>query len=56
MGDSVTKVGEAKVSANYQIALVKEVRPWLGVQPGDFIEFHVENERVIMRKKPLHRR
>lgn len=51
LGDSVTKVGEAKVSPKWQIAVVKSVRPWLKVKPGDFVEFHVENGRVEVRKK-----
>lgn len=51
MGDSVTKVGEAKVSAKWHIAIVKTVRPWLKVKPGEWVEFHVENDQVIVRKR-----
>lgn len=51
LGDNVTKVGEAKVSPKWQIAVVKSVRPWLKVKPGDYVEFHVENGNVVVRKK-----
>ena len=51
MGDSLTKVGEAKVSPKWQIAIITAIRPWLRVEPGDYVEFHVENGRVEIRKK-----
>lgn len=51
LGDSVTKVGEAKISRKWQIAVIKAVRPWLKVKPGDSVEFHVENGQVMLRKR-----
>lgn len=52
MGDSVTKVGQATISPQWQISIVKSVRPWLkGAKPGDIVEFHVEQNEVIMRKQ-----
>lgn len=52
MGDSVTKIGEAKISSKGHIILISAARPWLGnPEPGDYIEFHVEGDQVIIKKK-----
>ncbi|MBU1028568.1 MAG: AbrB/MazE/SpoVT family DNA-binding domain-containing protein [Nanoarchaeota archaeon] len=51
MGDEVTKLGQAKISPQWYLALIREARPYLNVKKGDYLEFHVENGEVIIRKK-----
>ena len=45
-----TVVGKAKISKAWQIALIREVRPFLNAKPGDKIEYIVENGKVYVRK------
>jgi len=51
MGDSVTKLGEAKISPQWSLALIVEARPYLNVKKGDYVEFHVEDGELKIRKK-----
>jgi hypothetical protein len=42
-------VGRTKVSPNHQIALIKEVRPWIPAQPGDYLQYRkLRNGMVII--------
>jgi len=47
----MTKVGEAKISRHWQVSIIKSIRPWLDVNLGDWVEFHVEDDQVIIKKK-----
>lgn len=49
-----TKVlGETTISPNHQIALVKEVRPWLNAEPGEKLRYVLTSDmRVIIEKVP----
>lgn len=44
----------ARITSKGQITVPKEVRERLGVEPGDALEFHFENDRLEVR--PVHRR
>ena len=57
MGNEVTKLVKAKISAKGQIQLIANALPFLGdPQPGDYIEFHFIPEKpdeIILRKKKI---
>jgi AbrB family looped-hinge helix DNA binding protein len=44
----------ARVTSKGQITVPKQVRERLGIQPGDEIEFHFDDDRLEVR--PVHRR
>lgn len=35
-----------------QVTVPKQIRAVLGVKPGDEIDFYLENDKVIVHKKP----
>lgn len=42
-------LGKTKVSPNFQIALVSEVRPWLPAQPGEYLQYRkLRNGMIII--------
>lgn len=45
------KVAESKISPQWATTIPKEVRPWLKIQKGEKIEWHVNNNEVVVRKK-----
>mgnify|MGYP000288813315 CR=1 FL=1 len=46
------KVGETKLSSNYLVTVPKAIREALGLKKGDIIEWHIEGDKVVVRKKP----
>lgn len=43
-------LGKAKISRNFQIALIREILPFLEVQPGDHVQFRLVNSEVVIEK------
>ena len=46
----VLMIARAKITAQGQISLPAEVRKRLGVEPGNFVEFDEEGNRVVIRR------
>ena len=40
----------SKVTIKYQASIPKEVRDKLNIKAGDFIEFDIEGDKVILKK------
>ena len=40
----------SKVTIKYQASIPKEVREKLNIKAGDFIEFDIEGDRVVLKK------
>jgi len=49
----VLKVGESKVTSKYLVVLPKAVRIALNLKRGDYLEWYIEGEKVIVRKKTM---
>ena len=47
----VLKVGESKVTSKYLVVLPKAVRIALNLKRGDYLEWYIEGEKVIVRKR-----
>lgn len=47
------KVGESKVTSKYLVVLPKSIRIALNLMKGDYIEWHIEGDRIIVRKKNI---
>jgi len=45
------KVGESKVTSKYLVVLPKAVRLALGLEKGDYVEWHIEGDKVMVKKK-----
>lgn len=45
------KVAETKVYAGNKTAIPKAVLEALGLKIGDYIEWHVEEEKIVVRKR-----
>lgn len=45
------KVAESKVSKRYLISIPRAIRIALNVNIGDVIEWHIENGKIIVKKK-----
>ena len=47
-------LGTSSVSKNWQTAIIREVRPFLSLDPkkGDRIEWVLRNHEIIVRKAP----
>jgi AbrB family looped-hinge helix DNA binding protein len=39
-----------KVTRNYQVTIPASVRNRLGIHEGDILEFHVEDDKIIIKK------
>jgi len=47
----VMKVGESKVTSKYLVVLPKAIRLALNLKRGDYVEWYIEGDKVIVRKK-----
>ena len=47
------KVAESKISPQWSTTIPKEIRPWLKADKGEEMEWHVEDSKVIVRKKEV---
>ncbi len=45
------KVGETKLTSKYLVTVPKAVREALELKRGDIIEWHIEGDKVVVRKK-----
>jgi len=45
------KIGESKVSSKFLLTLPRAVREALGLRVGDVVEWHVEQQQVVLKKK-----
>jgi len=45
------KVGESKVTSKYLVVLPKAIRLALNLKRGDYVEWHIEGDKVVVRKK-----
>jgi antitoxin PrlF len=43
------KMASSKMSSKGQVTIPQEVRQWLGLRPGDRVDFLKEGERTIIR-------
>jgi hypothetical protein len=41
-------LGKTKISPNHQIALIKEVRPWISAQPGDHLQYRKLRNGIVI--------
>ncbi|MCL2608130.1 MAG: AbrB/MazE/SpoVT family DNA-binding domain-containing protein [Methanomassiliicoccaceae archaeon] len=48
-------VGRSKYDMNGRITLLKELTDLLGVERGDFMEFHAEDGEIILRKMRIEK-
>jgi AbrB family looped-hinge helix DNA binding protein len=39
-----------KVTRNYQVTIPASIRNRLGIHEGDILEFHVEDDKIIIKK------
>ena len=39
-----------KVTRNYQVTIPASVRNRLGIREGDILEFHIEDDKIIIKK------
>ena len=39
-----------KVTRNYQVTIPASIRNRLGIREGDILEFHVEDDKIIIKK------
>ena len=44
------KVGSSKVMRKYLVTVPKAVREFLGLSPGDYIDWLIENNKVVVVK------
>ena len=44
----------SKVTRNYQVTIPHEIRQFLNIKEGEYIEFEIEGDKVII--KPLRRK
>jgi len=49
------KIGESRISKKFLLTLPRAVREALNLRVGDTIEWHVERQRLIVRKKVAKR-
>jgi len=49
------KIGESRISKKFLLTLPRAVREALDLRVGDTIEWHVERQRLIVRKKVAKR-
>jgi hypothetical protein len=50
-----TVLGKTKVSPNYQIVLIKELRPWIQAEPGESVQYRkLTDGTVIIEKVSEH--
>ena len=47
------KIAESNVSHKYLVHLPKAVRVALNIKEGDVIEWHIEGEKIIVKKKSV---
>ena len=40
----------SKITVKYQASIPKEIREKLHIKAGDFIEFDIENDQVVLKK------
>ncbi|RLE98904.1 MAG: hypothetical protein DRJ57_03150 [Thermoprotei archaeon] len=45
------KIAESRVSKRYLVSLPRAVRTALGLDVGDVIEWHVEDGKIVVKKK-----
>jgi len=45
------KVGESKVSQRGSVVVLKAIREALEIQEGDFLEWHITDQTVVVQKK-----
>lgn len=45
------KIAETRVSPKYTTTVPSAVRKALGLEAGDVIEWHVEGDKIVVRKK-----
>jgi AbrB family looped-hinge helix DNA binding protein len=43
-------VERVKVTRNYQVTIPASVRNRLGIREGDILEFHIEDDKIIIKK------
>ena len=39
-----------KVTRNYQVTIPASIRNRLGIHEGDILEFHIEDDKIIIKK------
>ncbi|MCQ4448849.1 MAG: AbrB/MazE/SpoVT family DNA-binding domain-containing protein [Sulfolobales archaeon] len=39
-----------KVTRNYQVTIPASIRNRLGIREGDILEFHIEDDKIIIKK------
>jgi len=47
----VMKIGESKVTSKYLVVLPKAVRLALNLKRGDYVEWYIEGEKIVVKKK-----
>ncbi|RLF22865.1 MAG: hypothetical protein DRN15_07930 [Thermoprotei archaeon] len=45
------KIAESRVSKRYLVAIPRAVRVALNIDVGDVIEWHVEDGKIVVKKK-----
>ncbi len=45
------KIAESRVSKRYLVSLPRAVRTALGLDVGDVVEWHVEDGKIVVKKK-----
>ena len=48
---NVVKVGESKVTSKYLVVLPKAIRLALNLKRGDYVEWYIEEGKVVVKKK-----
>jgi AbrB family looped-hinge helix DNA binding protein len=43
-------VERVKVTRNYQVTIPASIRNRLGIHEGDILEFHIEDDKIIIKK------
>jgi len=43
-------VERVKVTRNYQVTIPASIRNRLGIHEGDILEFHIEEDKIIIKK------
>lgn len=45
------KIGSSKIMKKYIISIPKVVREILGIEPGDYIEWFIDGDRIVIEKR-----
>lgn len=53
MQGATMKIAETKVTRRFMTTIPRPIREALNIKLGDVIEWHVENEKVVVRKKKM---